>query len=225
MNSPTSASAQQAARGQSSAGSLFIVAAPSGAGKSSLVSALLANDPAMKLSISCTTRAPRPGEVHGREYFFLDEPEFIERQQRGEFLEHAQVHGHYYGTSRLMVEEQTRNGLDVLLEIDWQGAQQVREHFPKAVGIFILPPSLATLEQRLKKRGQDTDDVIARRMQAARGEIAHAPEFEYVIINTVFDTALSQLTAIVEASRCRFAQQARRNFSLFADVGILAAPN
>ena len=135
MNSPTSASAQQAARGQSSAGSLFIVAAPSGAGKSSLVSALLANDPAMTLSISCTTRAPRPGEVHGREYFFLDEPEFIERQQRGEFLEHAQVHGHYYGTSRLMVEEQTRNGLDVLLEIDWQGAQQVREHFPQTMMI------------------------------------------------------------------------------------------
>ena len=218
MNSSTSTSAHQA-------GSLFIVAAPSGAGKSSLVNALLAKDPSIKLSISCTTRAPRPGEAHGREYFFLDEPDFIERQQRGEFLEHAKVHGNYYGTSRLMVEEQTRDGLDVLLEIDWQGAQQVRRHFPEAVGIFILPPSLEALEQRLKKRGQDADDVIARRLQAAGGEIAHAPEFEYVIINSEFDSALSQLTAIVEASRCRFAQQAKRNLSLFADLGILAAPN
>lgn len=208
-----------------SSGSLFIVAAPSGAGKSSLVNALLAKDPSIKLSISCTTRAPRPGEVHGREYFFLSEPEFLERQQRGEFLEHAKVHGNYYGTSRLMVQEQTRAGVDVLLEIDWQGAQQIRQHFPDAVGIFILPPSLAVLEQRLKKRAQDADDVIARRVQAASGEIAHAPEFEYVIINAEFETALSQLTAIVEASRCRLAQQARRNLSLFADYGILATPN
>ena len=225
MNSSTSASAHQAATDKPSSGSLFIVAAPSGAGKSSLVNALLAKDSSIQLSISCTTRAPRPGEVDGREYFFLGEQDFIERQQRGEFLEHAKVHGNFYGTSRLMVEQQIRDGLDVLLEIDWQGAQQVRRHFPEAVGIFILPPSLPTLEQRLKKRGQDTDDVIARRVQAASGEIAHAPEFEYVIINTEFDTALSQLTAIVEASRCRFAQQAKRNLSLFADLGILAAPN
>ena len=224
MNSPTSAPAQPTTMDQPSSGSLFIVAAPSGAGKSSLVNALLAKDRSIKLSISSTTRAPRPGEEHGREYFFLSEQDFIDRQQRGEFLEHAKVHGNHYGTSRLMVEEQTRDGLDVLLEIDWQGAQQVRRHFPEAVGIFILPPSLPTLEQRLKKRGQDADDVIARRVQAA-GEIAHAPEFEYVIINSEFDTALSQLTAIVEASRCRFVQQAKRNLSLFADLGILAAPN
>ena len=208
-----------------SSGSLFIVAAPSGAGKSSLVNALLAKDPSIKLSVSCTTRAPRPGESHGREYFFLSEADFIEREQRGEFLEHAKVHGNYYGTSRLMVEEQTRAGVDVLLEIDWQGAQQIRRHFPDAVGIFILPPSLATLEERLKKRAQDSDEVIARRLQAASGEIAHAPEFEYVIINAEFETALSQLTAIVEASRCRLAQQALRNLSLFADYGILATPN
>ena len=225
MNSPTSAPAQPTTMDQPSSGSLFIVAAPSGAGKSSLVNALLAKDRSIKLSISSTTRAPRPGEEHGREYFFLSEQDFIDRQQRGEFLEHAKVHGNHYGTSRLMVEEQTRDGLDVLLEIDWQGAQQVRRHFPEAVGIFILPPSLPTLEQRLKKRGQDADDVIARRVQAASGEIAHAPEFEYVIINSEFDTALSQLTAIVEASRCRFVQQAKRNLSLFADLGILAAPN
>ena len=220
-----SSSAPCATMQSASSGSLFIVAAPSGAGKSSLVNALLAKDPSIKLSVSCTTRAPRPGESHGREYFFLSEADFIEREQRGEFLEHAKVHGNYYGTSRLMVEEQTRAGVDVLLEIDWQGAQQIRRHFPDAVGIFILPPSLATLEERLKKRAQDSDEVIARRLQAASGEIAHAPEFEYVIINAEFETALSQLTAIVEASRCRLAQQARRNLSLFADYGILDTPN
>ena len=221
----TSTSSQRAQRNTGSSGSLFIVAAPSGAGKSSLVSALLAKDPSIRLSISCTTRAPRPGEEHGREYFFLSESDFLERQQRGEFLEHAKVHGNYYGTSRLLVEEQTRAGVDVLLEIDWQGAQQIRQHFAQAVGIFILPPSLAELEARLKKRAQDSDEVISRRVQAASGEIAHAPEFEYVIINAEFETALSQLTAIVEASRCRLAQQARRNLSLFADYGILDTPN
>lgn len=205
-------------------GSLFIVAAPSGAGKSSLVKALLAKDASLQLSISCTTRPPRPGEAHGREYFFLTEEDFLERQQRGEFLEHAKVHGNYYGTSRLMVEEQTRAGVDVLLEIDWQGAQQIRRHFPDTVGIFILPPSLAVLEERLKKRAQDSEAVITRRVQAASGEIAHAPEFEYVIINAEFETALSQLTAIVEASRCRLAQQAKRNTSLFANYGIIATP-
>ena len=225
MTSPTAASSNPTLMDNSSSGSLFIVAAPSGAGKSSLVGALLAKDPSIKLSVSCTTRAPRPGEVHGREYFFLNEQEFVERQQRDEFLEHAKVHGNYYGTSRLMVEEQTRAGLDVMLEIDWQGAQQIRRHFPDAVGIFILPPSLATLEERLKRRAQDSDEVIARRVQAASGEIAHAPEFEYVIINSEFDKALYQLTAIVAASRCRVAQQAQRNLSLFADYGILAAPN
>lgn len=225
MNPPTSAQCRDSLMNNASSGSLFIVAAPSGAGKSSLVNALLAKDPSIKLSISCTTRAPRPGEVHGREYFFLSEQDFLDRQQRGEFLEHAQVHGNYYGTSRLMVDEQTRAGMDVLLEIDWQGARQIRQHFPEAVGIFILPPSLAVLEHRLKKRAQDSDEVIARRVKAASGEIAHAPEFEYVIINAEFETALSQLTAIVEASRCRLAQQAGRNLSLFADYGILAAPN
>lgn len=206
-------------------GSLFVIAAPSGAGKSSLVTALLAREPSIKLSISCTTRAPRPGEQHGREYFFLEEKDFLERQQRGEFLEHAKVHGNYYGTSKLMVDEQTRAGQDVLLEIDWQGAQQIRQQYPQVVGIFILPPSLATLEERLRKRGQDSEEVIARRMQAASGEIAHAPEFEYVIINTDFEMALSQLTAVVQASRCRFPQQAMRNSPLFADYGIHAQLN
>lgn len=208
-----------------SSGSLFVVAAPSGAGKSSLVNALLAREPSLKLSISCTTRAPRPGEMHGREYFFLSEQDFIEREQRGEFLEHAKVHGNYYGTSTLMVEEQTRAGQDVLLEIDWQGAQQIKQQYPSAVGIFILPPSLAILEERLRKRAQDTEEVITRRMQAATGEIAHAPEFEYAIINADFEIALSQLAAIVQASRCRFPQQAMRNSPLFADYGIHAKQN
>ncbi len=204
----------------SGSGSLFIVAAPSGAGKSSLVGALLAQEPDIRLSISLTTRAPRPSEQHGREYFFVSEAEFLERKTRGEFLESAHVHGNYYGTSRIVIEEQTQAGNDVLLEIDWQGARQVREQFPQAVGIFILPPSVAVLEQRLRSRGQDSEEVIARRVQAAGGEIAHAPEFDYVIINDSFETALSQLSAIARATRCRFRQQAVRHGSLFADYGI-----
>ena len=197
-----------------------MIAAPSGAGKSSLVNALLERESSVKLSISCTTRAPRPGEQHGREYFFLSEPDFLKRQQAGEFLESALVHGNYYGTSRKMVDEHTQSGHDVVLEIDWQGAQHIRKHYPDSVGIFILPPSLAALEERLRKRAQDSDDVIARRMQAASSEIEHALEFEYVIINTEFEVALSQLIAIVQASRCRFSQQAERNRSLFANFGI-----
>lgn len=202
------------------AGSLFVVAAPSGAGKSSLVKALMAQDPAIHLSVSFTTRAPRPGELHGREYFFVSEDDFRARERKGEFLESARVHGNFYGTSRLVMEEQIQAGHDVLLEIDWQGAQQVRQYFPQTVGIFILPPSIATLQERLRTRGQDSEEVIARRVQAATGEIAHAPEFDYVIINADFAAALSQLAAIVAASRCRYPQQASRHNALFADYGI-----
>ena len=201
-------------------GSLFVVAAPSGAGKSSLVKALMAADTTLHLSVSFTTRSPRPGESDGREYFFVSETEFRNREREGEFLESANVHGNFYGTSRRVIEEQIRAGHDVLLEIDWQGAQQVRRHFPDAVGIFILPPSIATLEERLLSRGQDARDVIARRVQAAAGEIAHASEFDYVIINADFAVASSELAAIVEASRCRFSQQASRNSALFATYGI-----
>jgi guanylate kinase len=208
-----------------SSGSLFVIAAPSGAGKSSLVNALLQSEPSVKLSISCTTRAPRPGEQHGREYIFLSESDFLKRQQEGEFLESASVHGNYYGTSRTTVSDHTDAGHDVVLEIDWQGAQQIRKHYPEAVGIFILPPSLATLEDRLRKRAQDSEEVIARRVQAASSEIEHAPEFEYVIINTEFEVALNQLIAIVQASRCRFSQQAERNRSLFANFGIHVKQN
>jgi len=206
----------------SSSGSLFMVVAPSGAGKSTLVNALLAQEPAIRLSISYTTRPPRPGEQNGREYHFASVEDFAERREKGEFLESAEVHGNYYGTSRVWISEQMKAGTDVLLEIDWQGAQQVKKQFPEAVGIFILPPSIAALEERLKKRGQDADHVITRRLLAAGGEIAHAPEFEYVIINQEFAAALSELTSIVKATRCRFAQQAARNASLFAQLGIHA---
>lgn len=199
-----------------------MVVAPSGAGKSTLVNALLAQEPEIKLSISFTTRPPRPGEQHGREYYFTSVDDFLKRREGGEFLESAEVHGNYYGTSRLLIEEAMIAGTDVLLEIDWQGAQQVKKQFPHAVGIFILPPSIAALEERLKKRGQDDHMVITRRILAAGGEIAHAPEFEYVIINQEFATALAELTAIVKATRCRFAQQAARNTDLFAQLGIHA---
>ena len=204
------------------AGSLFMVVAPSGAGKSTLVNALLKQEPTIQLSISTTTRAPRPGEEHGREYYFTSAEDFVARADAGEFLEWAEVHGNYYGTSRILVEKEMAAGTDILLEIDWQGARQVRKQFPRTAGIFILPPSIDALEERLNKRGQDSQHVIARRLLAAGGEIAHAPEFEYVIINEEFTVALSELTAIVRATRCRFAQQAARNASLFAQLGIHA---
>jgi len=202
------------------AGSLLIVAAPSGAGKSSLVNALLQRGTDIVLSVSFTTRVPRPGEQDGREYFFVSEAEFLQRQANAEFLESALVHGNFYGTSKRLIQEHTQAGRDVLLEIDWQGAQQVRQQFPDAVGIFILPPSMTALEQRLKLRGQDSDEVIARRVQNAAGEIAHANEFDYVIINANFDVALSQLVDIARASRCRLRQQATRFGDLFAEFGI-----
>lgn len=201
-------------------GSLFLVVAPSGAGKSSLVNALLEQEPSIKLSISYTTRPPRPSEQNGREYFFTTSADFTARRDSAEFLEWAEVFGNYYGTSRIQIAEQMTKGIDVLMEIDWQGAQQVKKQFPHAVGIFILPPSIAALEERLKKRGQDEDHVITRRILAAGGEIAHAAEFEYVIINQDFTVALSELSAVVKATRCRFAQQMIRNPSLFAQLGI-----
>lgn len=203
-------------------GSLFIVAAPSGAGKSTLVNALLAQEPSIKLSISTTTRAPRPGETDGVQYHFTSAEDFVARAGRDEFLEWAEVHGNYYGTSRLMVEKEMKEGTDILLEIDWQGARQVKKQFPQAAGIFILPPSIAALSERLHKRGQDEPNVIERRLLAAGGEISHAPEFDYVIINEQFNVALSEMSAIVRATRSRFAQQAARNASLFAQLGIHA---
>ena len=201
-------------------GRLFLVTAPSGAGKSSLVNALLKRQPNIKLSISSTTRDPRPGEVNGREYHFITETMFLEMKNRGEFLETALVHGNYYGTNRTWIEGQMAQGNDVLLEIDWQGARQVRSKFAGTVGIFILPPSIEALEWRLHHRGTDSDQTITRRLMGAGAEIAHAPEFEYVIINEDFDTALSQLEAIVTASRLTYAQQAIRHQDQFANLGV-----
>lgn len=203
-----------------SSGSLIVVSAPSGAGKSSLVNALLAQDDGIELSVSYTTRAPRPGEQNGREYHFTSIPDFQARKKAGEFIESAEVHGNFYGTSKLVITEKMQHGKDVLMEIDWQGARQIRKVFPGTVSIFILPPSIAVLQERLKKRGQDGDGVIARRLLAAGGEIAHAPEFDYVIINDDFNFALSQLAAIVKAARCRLAHQFVRHADLFAQLGI-----
>lgn len=203
-----------------SAGCMYLVVAPSGAGKSTLVNALLARDAQIELSVSHTTRAPRPGEIQGREYHFVSEADFVARRERGEFLESAEVHGHHYGTSRDWIEARLREGRDVLLEIDWQGARQVKAAFPQAIGIFVLPPSIDALEARLHKRGQDTPAVIARRLLAAGSEIAHAPEFDYVIINEDFERALDELTAIVTVARLRYPNQAARHRALFAQLGL-----
>ncbi len=201
-------------------GNLFMVVAPSGAGKSTLVNALLAKDDEIRLSISYTTRKPRPGEQDGEHYHFTSVEDFRARHAQHEFLESAEVHGNYYGTSRVWIEEQMQSGRDVLLEIDWQGAQQVKKQFRNAVGIFILPPSLAALEERLKKRGQDEPNVITRRLLAAGSEIAHASEAEYVVINEHFDTALAELQRIVAATRLRVVSQYARHTELFIELGI-----
>jgi guanylate kinase len=196
-------------------GLLFIVAAPSGAGKSSLVNAVLEEDPNLVLSISHTTRAPRPGEANGREYHFTDRATFTRMIGAGEFLESAEVHGNLYGTSQAAVQGVRESGRDVVLEIDWQGAQQVRRLFPDAVGIFILPPSMAELERRLRARNQDPDEVIRRRLAAAADEVSHLAEFDYVIINNYFEEARRDLAAVVRACRLRLPIQAERHPVLF----------
>jgi guanylate kinase len=190
-------------------GNLFIVSAPSGAGKSSLVKAALAGDKRLTLSVSHTTRSPRAGEVDGREYHFVDRRTFEAMLERGEFLESAEVHGNRYGTSQKWIEETRTKGLDIMLEIDWQGAQQVRKAFPDAVSIFILPPSpvLPELERRLRGRGQDPEEAIQRRLRDAREEIGHVAEFDYVIINKQFEEARQDLAAIVRAARLKLSNQ------------------
>ena len=188
-------------------GNLFVVAAPSGGGKTSLTRALLEHEPTIMLSVSYTTRPPRTGERNGVDYHFVTPERFEELKAAGEFLEHAQVHGNWYATSATWLKRQIDAGQDVLLEIDWQGAAQVRKLIPSSVHIFILPPSLASLEERLVRRGQDDKDTIARRLNAAREEIRHCGEFDYVIINQEFASALDDLSAIVRASRLRSAQQ------------------
>jgi guanylate kinase len=204
-----------------SAGNLFMVVAPSGAGKSTLVNALLARDANIQLSVSYTTRAPRPGEQSGSEYHFTSIDEFERLSAAGEFIESAEVHGNYYATSRVWIEERVRSGIDVLLEIDWQGARQVKAQFAHGIGIFILPPSIEALQARLKKRGQDAPAVIARRLAAARSEIEHAPEFDFIVINEDFDLALSQMVAIVTATRLRYSTQILRHQALFTQLGIV----
>jgi guanylate kinase len=182
-------------------GRLFVITAPSGAGKTSLTRALLAEEPGLKLSTSYTTRAPRPGEQNGREYHFVDEPTFLAMRDRGEFLENALVHGNRYATSKKVINETLERGQDLILEIDWQGAAQVRKLYPDCVGIFILPPSLEELERRLRGRGQDSDVVIQRRLANAQAEMAHAGEFDYRIINKDFDIAKAELARIVRRER------------------------
>ncbi len=199
-------------------GHLYIVSAPSGAGKTTLVRMLLANDSGIRLSISYTTRAPRPGEQDGREYNFIDMGTFRAMVERGDFLEWAEVHGNCYGTSRPWIEAEMAVGRDVLLEIDWQGAQQVRRQFPSAIGIFVLPPSAAELERRLTGRGTDSAEVIARRLAAARDEMRHVAEFDYVIINDELQLALADLLSVVRASRLRLDSQRARHPGLFADL-------
>jgi guanylate kinase len=196
-------------------GTLFIVTAPSGAGKTTLVSGLLTRDPLVSLSVSYATRAPRAGEVDGQHYHFVDVPTFRTLRDKGEFLEWAEVHNNYYATSKTWLESQIASGKDILLEIDWQGAQQVRKVFPKAVGVFILPPSVEELERRLRGRGTDSEEVIARRVLGARGEMRHVAEFDYVIINEDLSAALDDLVAVVRASRLRYANQEARKPEFF----------
>ncbi|KGO99222.1 guanylate kinase [Novilysobacter defluvii] len=202
----------------SSRGTLFIVSAPSGAGKSSLVNAVLARDPAIRLSISFTSRAPRPGERHAEHYHFVDEAEFERMVEAGDFFEHARVHGDWKGTARQSVEPQLAAGKDVLLEIDWQGARQVRSKVPGAISVFILPPSRDALEQRMRKRGQDSEEVIARRLAAAREEMSHYGEFDYVVVNEDFPVAVEELCSIFTASRLRRAVQTVRHGRLIASL-------
>ena len=182
-------------------GRLFVITAPSGAGKSSLIQAIMKEDSSLKLSISYTTRAPRPGEANGREYHFVDDATFVRMQQEGEFLESAQVHGYRYGTSKQVIRDALARGEDLILEIDWQGARQVRSLHPDCVGIFILPPSVEELERRMRARGQDSEAVIRRRLENAREELTHAEEFKYAIINKDFDIARRELAGILRKER------------------------
>ena len=201
-------------------GNLFVVAAPSGAGKSSLVSSLLQVDSHLVVAVSHTTRAPRGQEVQGREYHFTDDTTFRAMIARGEFFEWAEVHGHLYGTARSAIETRITGGQDVVLEIDWQGALQIKLLFPNAVLVFILPPSWEELLQRLHRRGEDRPEVIARRMENARVEVSKAREFDFVIINALFETALFDLKAIVHSQRLKYAALRRSKPAVFAALDL-----
>ncbi len=201
-------------------GSLLVIAAPSGAGKSSLVNALVDVDANLVVSISFTSRALRPGEFQGREYHFVSREDFLAMRERGEFLESAEVHGNFYGTSRKWIEVEMRGGRDIVLEIDCQGAAQIRSMFPEVVSVFILPPSRAELERRLRDRGTDSEAEITRRMRNADEEMQRAGEFDYAIINASFSEAQKSLQAIVLAARLRFRQVAGREPAVFRELGI-----
>jgi len=195
-------------------GLLFIISSPSGGGKTSLVRALLEAEPEVRLSVSYTTRDARPGEVDGRDYHFVTPPVFERMLEAGEFLESAVIYGNRYGTSQKWIERERAEGHDVLLEIDWQGAQQVRRLLRQVVTIFILPPSPEVLESRLRGRGQDSEEIVSRRLAAARHEIAHVSEYEYVIINDDFNRAAQDLRSIIRAERLKLARQLARNVNL-----------
>ncbi|ALV08167.1 guanylate kinase [Roseateles depolymerans] len=202
-------------------GNLFVVAAPSGAGKSSLVKALLELDAKLTVSVSHTSRAPRGQEQHGREYLFVGPEEFRAMVARGEFFEWAEVHGNLYGTSRNAIEQRISHGEDVVLEIDYQGALQIKKLFPHAVLIFILPPSWDELRQRLIRRGDTEPEVIAKRMENARNEVAQARHFDFVVINAVFETALFDLKAIVQAQRLKYLTQQRNRSAVFRALDLI----
>ena len=182
-------------------GRLFVISAPSGAGKTSLIEAVMREDLRLKISVSYTTRAPRPGEKNGIDYHFVDVATFLAMRERGEFLESAEVHGNRYGTSKKVILDAVQRGEDLILEIDWQGAQQVRKLYPGCIGIFILPPSVEELERRMRARGQDSGAVIRRRVENAREELAHAGEFNYAIINKDFETAKRELAEVIQKER------------------------
>ena len=197
---------------------LYIVAAPSGAGKTSLVKALLERDSQVMVSVSHTTRTSREGEVDGKDYNFTQVDDFKQMVEAGLFLEHAQVFDNFYGTSREWVEQRLAEGTDVILEIDWQGARLAREAFPQAVGIFILPPSRQALEERLRGRGQDSDEIIARRMQDAISETSHYDEFDYLVVNDDFETALGELASVILARRQRIETQKSVHKTMIEDL-------
>ena len=201
-----------------SKGTLFVVSAPSGAGKTSLVKALRESLGGLAVSVSHTTRAQRPGEEYGRDYFFVERPDFERMIEAGAFLEHARVFDNHYGTARLTVEAGLKGGQDILLEIDWQGARQVRSLMPECVSIFVLPPSLETLGKRLEGRGQDGPETISRRMRDARSEMSHYGEYDYLVVNDDFGEALSELRDIVLAQRLKTARQAARYRSLIEEL-------
>ncbi|RUO23996.1 guanylate kinase [Aliidiomarina minuta] len=201
-------------------GNLFVIAAPSGAGKSSMIQALLKRHPdnSMQVSVSTTTRKPRPGEVEGEHYYFVDEKSFIEQAEKGDFYEYAKVFTHYYGTSRHVIEDTLASGVDVFLDIDWQGTRQVKAAYPGVHTIFILPPSNAELERRLRTRGQDSEEVIAERMSKAQAEMKHYSEFSYLIVNENFDDSVDKLEHIVLSQRQRRSKQQIRHREILHDL-------